>query len=495
MKKLATLSQKLPFSRRPRRLMLVVFFNGAVIMTIELVGSRIVAPFFGSSLYVWTAIIGTIMAALSVGYWYGGKLADKSPREDVLAKILTIGAAVLLITRLFQDFVLSILQVLQPGELIGSFLAGMILFVPTTLILGMVSPFVARLVMDDTRKHSGEDVGLIFAAGTIGSIAGTFLTGYVLFQYLGNTRILLLCIVMLILASLLLRASGLRLIQFAILLTAAGLYLAPQVINTKLQGQVLDRDSAYNRIIVQDVQATNGDRLRFLKTDALGLQSGISLDKEEPPFSYVRAFRDIASQVPDTPILLIGGGAFTLPRAVSAMGQSDREIDIVEIDPVLEQVSREYFDYTPTPSHRIITEDGRTFLNRSAKRYGLLYVDAYSSLSPPFQLGTTEAIERMKKSLSDEGLLVMNLISRTDTNETFLGAQMATVRNHFPYTQAWSYSESVGSSERQNVLLIAGSRPLPDLDLPMLGEEIRLTLDEAPLLTDDFAPVERLMQR
>ncbi len=101
----------------------------------------------------------------------------------------------------------------------------------------------------------------------------------------------------------------------------------------------------------------------------------------------------------------------------------------------------------------------------------------------------------MKKSLSDEGLLVMNLISRTDTNETFLGAQMATVRNHFPYTQAWSYSESVGSSERQNVLLIAGSRPLPDLDLPMLGEEIRLTLDETPLLTDDFAPVERLMQR
>ncbi|MDQ5944002.1 MAG: hypothetical protein QG658_68 [Patescibacteria group bacterium] len=475
----------------PYRLITVALINGAVIMIVELTGSRIVAPYFGSSLYVWTAIIGSILVALSVGYWYGGRLSDRFPSERVLARILLVAAIVLLVTRLVQDVVLTVLASLNPGVLLGSILATIVLFIPTTFTLGMVSPFVAKLTMRD-QKHAGEGVGLVFSAGTIGSIVGTFLTGYVLFQYIGSARIILLCVAALLLASMLLYRKKILLVQVALLIIVGVLVLQERAFGHPIRGLVLDIDSAYSRLIVSDRDVEKGT-LRVLQTDALGAQSGVYVDSTELPFDYTRAFLDAAAIAADGPILLIGGGAFTVPREL-AHQYPGRNVDIVEIDPVLSQVARDYFGYTVPSSHQVLHEDARTFINQSDRQYSLILSDAFQSLSPPFQLTTREAIAAKKKNLRPGGLLVMNTISRPDSDKSFLAAQYATLLQEFRYVKAYRYVASENTSENQNIFVIASDQGIPEKISPELGAELtQLNLSAAPVLTDDFAPVESLL--
>lgn len=482
---------KLP--RLPYRLMAVALINGAVIMIVELTGSRIIAPYFGSSLYVWTSIIGCILVALSVGYWYGGRLADRQPRESVLAGILLTGALFLLGSRLLQDAIMGSVSAVSPGVLLGSIMVTLLLFVPTTFILGMVSPFVAKLTLID-KKHAGESVGLVFSAGTVGSIVGTFLTGYVLFQYLGNARIILICVMILTGAGMLLKYRKLLPYQIVLLVIVAVLVARSSVFAYPTKGLVLDRDSAYNRIIVSDVQQ-RGRTLRMLQTDALGAQSGIYLGSDDLPFNYTRAFLDVAKLSQDGRTLLIGGGAFTVPRELARISPQ-RRVDTVEIDPALVQVAKDYFDYRPPVSHQVIHEDARAYLNNNKQQYDLILVDAFQSLTPPFQLTTHEAISKIQKSLSTDGVLAMNLISRPDWQDSFLATQYATVRQSFRNIRVYQYKSSGGSSRSQNIFLIASNSELPSSPSLELDREIVFSEDGllSPVLTDDFAPVEALTQ-
>lgn len=457
-------------------------------MIVELTGSRIIAPYFGSSLYVWTAIIGCILIALSVGYWYGGRLSDRFPSERVLARILLVAAGVLLFTRLVQDAVLSLLAGLSPGVLLGSILATIVLFIPTTFILGMVSPFVAKLTMRD-QQHAGEEVGLVFSAGTIGSIIGTFLTGYVLFQYIGSARIILLCVAALLFASMLLYRKKLLAAQVGLLCIVGGLLVQERAFTHPIRGLVLDRDSAYSRIIISDTDAAQGT-LRVLQTDALGAQSGVYLESSRLPFDYTRAFLDTAKVVPEGPVLVIGGGAFTVPREL-ARKYPGRSVDIVEIDPLLSKLARDYFAYTPPDSHRVLHEDARTYINQSRRQYSLILSDAFQSLSPPFQLTTREAVAAKKKNLQPGGLLVMNTISRPDPEQSFVAAQYATLLQEFRYVKAYRYIASENRSGSQNIFVAASDQPLPENISPELGKELILP-NASKVLTDDFAPVESL---
>lgn len=476
----------------PYRLMIVALINGAVIMMVELTGSRIIAPYFGNSLYVWTAIIGCILTALSVGYWYGGRLSDRFPSERMLASIVVLAAGILLVTRLIQDIILSLLTSFSPGVLLGSILATILLFVPTTFALGMVSPFVAKLTMRDP-KHAGEGVGLVFSAGTVGSIVGTFLTGYVLFEYVGSARIILLCVATLVFASLLLYWKRLLWVQIIMLVVIGGLLLRTGIFAHPIRGLVLDRDSAYNRIIVSDTKK-EGRTLRMLQTDALGAQSGIYMNSTDLPFDYTRAFLDTATVNQEGSVLLIGGGAFTVPREL-ARKDPNRKVDIVEIDPSLFQVAQEYFGYSPPNSHQVIHEDARTYINRSKQQYSLILVDAFQSLSPPFQLTTREAVVAMKNNLQPDGLLVMNSISKPDTSSSFLAVQFMTLREEFRYVRAFRYKNSEKWRGRQNILIIASENVIPDKISPEISSEISMRdTTRASVLTDDFSPIESFLR-
>ncbi|MBQ4469664.1 MAG: fused MFS/spermidine synthase, partial [Synergistaceae bacterium] len=161
------------------RLQLTSFFSGAATMILELTGSRLVAPFFGTSLIVWTALIGIIMTSLCIGNWLGGSMADRTPEGKLLGRILLFAAVIIAITAFASNFILTKLQELELNLYMSSVIASVIIFSPASLLLGMVSPFVVRLALENV-DSSGAVVGRLSALNSAGSILGTFLGGFVL---------------------------------------------------------------------------------------------------------------------------------------------------------------------------------------------------------------------------------------------------------------------------------------------------------------------------
>ena len=185
---------------------IAVFLCGAVVMVIELTGSRVLAPYLGTSLVVWTSLIGIILASLSIGYWWGGRLADRRPEARLLGRIILLSAFATAFMALIKTFVLGFLQAQSGGLHTAAMSATLLLFAPPSILIGMVSPFAVRLKLEDTQT-SGRTAGKLYAISTIGSISGTFLAGFVLIPGLGSTNILLLMAAVLALASLLVERS------------------------------------------------------------------------------------------------------------------------------------------------------------------------------------------------------------------------------------------------------------------------------------------------
>jgi MFS family permease len=181
---------------------IVVFICGAVVMAFEIIGSRMLGPYVGTSYIVWSTIIGIILLSLSLGYYAGGRLADHKPRPDLLSLIIFVAGLLILITALVKDPVLTFLLVAIENVKVVSVVSSVLLFVPSAFLLGMVSPFAARLKMNSV-AHSGRTVGNLYALSTVGSIAGVFLAGFYLIPAFRITTILYLFAVALILVSLL----------------------------------------------------------------------------------------------------------------------------------------------------------------------------------------------------------------------------------------------------------------------------------------------------
>jgi predicted membrane-bound spermidine synthase len=179
---------------------IVVFICGAVVMAFEIVGSRMLGPYVGTSMMVWSSIIGIILLSLSMGYYFGGKFADKNPNYKYLALIIGISAILILISTLFKDIILSGLFNLSQNVKLVSVLASLLLFTLPAFGLGMVSPFAARLKMKDI-KTSGATVGYLYSLSTMGSITGTFLAGFYLIPTFRITNILLLLALVLVLSA------------------------------------------------------------------------------------------------------------------------------------------------------------------------------------------------------------------------------------------------------------------------------------------------------
>jgi MFS family permease len=181
---------------------IIVFIGGAAVMVFEIVGARVLAPFMGTSIFIWSALIGVILAFLSAGYWWGGRVADKKPNYQSFSFIIFLAAVFIGLTGIFKLPVLNFLQSAVKDIRFGAVLASVILFGPASFLLAMISPYAARLKMTDLNR-SGETVGRLYAVSTIGSILGTFLTGLVLVLYLGNTKIIFLLSALVLIASLL----------------------------------------------------------------------------------------------------------------------------------------------------------------------------------------------------------------------------------------------------------------------------------------------------
>src|SRR5687767_5284342 len=189
-----------------------VFVCGALVMIYEIVGSRIVSPFIGASTYVWTSLIGVILASLSIGYWLGGRVADKRPDVKILALAIFVAAGLVSVTILIKDIVLTGVAAMPVGLQIKSVLASLLLFAPASVAFGFVTPYAVKLRMSSLAE-SGATVGRLYALSTVGSIAGTFCAGFFLIPFVGSVRTLyliagILVVISLLLAPLKLKASS-----------------------------------------------------------------------------------------------------------------------------------------------------------------------------------------------------------------------------------------------------------------------------------------------
>ncbi|MCB0323561.1 MAG: fused MFS/spermidine synthase [Bdellovibrionales bacterium] len=487
------------------RLQLTVLVCGAVVMALELAGSRVVAPFLGTSVFVWTSLIGVILAALSVGYTWGGRLADRRPEVALLGRIVLIAALLTGILSVLQYPVLVVLSSLHLDLRLGTIVASAVLFAAPAVVLGMVAPFAVRLTLNDV-EHSGQLVGRLYALSTVGSIIGTFLSGFLLIAYLGTRTLILVLALLLALTSVLVAPSSDRITKFTVLLALGLLILAGSAFEQRLTASGMrDFDTSYQRALVLDMKDDSTGRIaRALATDPLGSQSIMFVDNPTELAADYSKFYHLAFHFNPAAehVLLLGGGAYSVPKDFIARYEQVT-LDVVELDPGITAIARELFFLSDDPRLSIYHEDARTFLNRSTTRYDAILVDVFaSSPSVPFHLTTTEAVAALHRALTQEGVLLMNVISGIEGEAgEFLRATHRTLAEHFPQVLLLPIREPNDGSQVQNLMLVAlKSSAFPSLSSAdeMLEQQLRhlwrtpITHD-VPVLTDDFAPVEHYM--
>jgi spermidine synthase len=483
---------------------IVVFLCGAVVMIFEVAGSRVLGPYLGTSIFIWTSLIGIILGSLSLGYWLGGLIADKRPAFSALAWIILASAVLIGLATLVKEPFLTMLPRFISGLKGQSIIASIFLFAPASIFLGMVSPYAVRLKIK-ALQTSGATVGQLYAISTVGSIAGTFAAGFYLIPAMGTTNILIVICLLLAVISIFLfifekkTGNSIPAIIFIIITT----YL---FIQQNLSARpYLDKDTQYSRVWIYDaVEPGCGKTVKYMRINNES-SSAMFPESDELVFPYLKYYRLAEHFTPGfKTALILGGAAYSYPKYF--LGKyPDATIDVVEIDPELTRLAKEYFRLKDDPRMKIYHEDGRTFLNRELKKYDVILGDTYKSLyTIPWQLTTEEAARKTYDMLNDGGCAIVNIISSLDGNSSlFLQAELATYRKVFPTVYVFAVNDPTDLQSVQSIILAAvrsdKSLSMSDDDPELadyLGHEATASVKASlPVLTDDFAPVDFYMNK
>jgi spermidine synthase len=484
---------------------IAVFVCGALVMAYEIIGSRILAPHIGTSTYVWTSLIGVILGALSLGYWLGGKWADRKPDVKILAAAIFFAGGAVGLTILIKDVFLTFVAQIQIMLELRSVLAALVLFAPASVLLGFITPYAVKLKIHQV-ADAGRTVGRLYALSTVGSIAGTFLAGFFLIPFLGSARTLyliagLLIAVSLMLAPFVFKAGNIAVVLVIILGIGASEMMSAQM---RAANNLYDIDTEYSRIQVYDYTfGKNHDRARALATDPFTVQSVMYLDREDQAAEYIGYYHLLRHFKPDFQnSLIIGGAGYSFPKDYIKK-YPGKDIDVVELDPRVTQIARDHFRLQDDPRMHIFHQDGRVFLNGAdSQKYDAVFLDAFASLfNVPFQLTTIEAVRQIDRVLKDDGVVIFNLVNAMKGDQgRFLQAELATYRQVFPKVYVFKVQDNRPDNIIQNVIIIACKKdsgvPLasadPELDKPLKHVQPDSKFPEGafPVLTDDLAPVE-----
>lgn len=476
------------------KLELIAFTTGAVIMVIEILGSRILGPYFGTSIVVWSAIIGIVLAAMSLGYYLGGRIVDRFPDHEVLFWVLCLSSLSILLISLFKDAILLLAAWAGVGA--GALIASFSLFSLPSVLLAMVSPCAVRLKMLKV-DTSGDTVGSLYAISTIGSIAGTFLAGFYLIPTFQLSHILFsLSFLLLLLALFCTRKPlllGFNLLCIALLLGIGFFFVFPGRTPARSGFQLsclYEKNSAYYTIRVCDVALGSGKTSRYLILDNI-LQSSEDPETGELTAEYQKYFRLDRFFMPRIRrALFLGGGSYSMVRDLLKRNPAARA-DVVEIDAEVTRAARRYFNLRSDPRLRIFHQDARAYLNRTAEKYDAIYLDAGFASHLPFHLATQEFFRTAGRALNEDGLFMLNVIGRLERKDRYLRAVHKTLASVFPAVYVFPVV-SDNAEDIQNFVLFAMKKE-PGTRAP--GHYIRDLGSggaEIPLLTDDHCPVEYL---
>ncbi|HPR63202.1 MAG TPA: fused MFS/spermidine synthase [Thermoanaerobaculia bacterium] len=492
---------------------IVAFICGAVLMALEILGSRIMAPFFGTSVFVWGALITIILAALSIGYSLGGRIADRRPEDRLLARIILSSSLLILLLVFFSKPIAGFIQTVIPDIRYAPLVAAGLLFTLPAILLGMVSPFAIRLAARDI-ESIGSLAGHLYAVSTLGSIVGTLMATFFLLPSFPVAANLLGLGLTLVLVTHVL-ASQRRILSFLISVVLIGGTLGIYHLRSGHEvtegdfKRIYSRDSAYHHIEVLD----NGQQ-RMMRFDNL-IQGLVSTT---PPYPSKTTYTDYMQlgfvfNRETRSVLIIGLGAGIMPREFRAL-DPELMIDVVEIDPAVEDVARKFFYFHPHPLTRVTIADGRTFLQNTGEKYDFIVVDAFLADSIPFHLMTVEFFHVVKDHLNHEGCMAMNLlVGNRKFSDELLSATVKTLQEVFPQIYLFPVGDFTPGGVG-NVLVVADTKmyripkdtlkaralafrektgtpyPLDSYAEKMFTDELHLS--EAPIFRDDKSSAEVL---
>ena len=468
-------------------------------LVLEILASRLLAPYVGVTLETYTAIIGVVLAGISLGTWAGGRMADRVEPRRTLGLLLVGGGALALCTipliRVFGAAGLG----QGPAAVVILALVG---FFAPAAVLSAVAPTVVKLQLKDLAE-TGSVVGRLSALGTAGAIVGTFLTGFVLVSAFPTRPIVLGVGGVLIVAGLItwwrLRAGDASRLAgpMVVALVAGVLTVAAQ--------DPCEYESAYFCASVVEGLEPCGGRTLYLDTlrhSCVHLDDPTALD-----FSYAQIMADVITTLGDgtEPVraLHIGGGGFTMPRYLEAVRPGSNSL-VLELDPTLVRIAEQDLGLRRSERLRVRVGDARVGLKEQpADHYDLVIGDAFGGQAVPWHLTTQQLVAQVEATLTDEGVYAVNLIDYPPLG--FARAEAATLRTVFRNVAVIAPSERIDRQEGGNVVLVASNGPLDleaieaanrgrgDTDEVATGTRLERFIGDAPVLTDDYAPVDQLL--
>src|SRR3989344_1296054 len=516
-------------------LLVSVFITGSAVLIVEVVAIRILSPYYGNTIYTASSVIGTVLAALSLGYYFGGVLSDKYPYHKVFYSIIFISGLLVIFVHLLNVSMLPVFSLffsIKTGPLISSLC---IFFVPA-FFLGTLSPFAIKLHRVKSAKsgvaleaqqfnvvnkkeglplQAGDQIGRrsgeVFFWSTLGSIAGSLASGFILIPFLGIHAIIIGTGLFLMLWGFcgfaFFRPKKTTIIIMALFLIYA-IFLAWFYLPQKPVGVLYQKDGVYEKIRISEGD-WKGREARFIFQD-MSYSAAMYLDSDELVYDYTKYYVLYKLFNPEPKnALVLGGGAYSIPKAFLDE-PSNMQVDVVEIEPELLELSKIYFRFQDNPRMQNHIEDGRRFLTLNPQKYDIIFSDVYYSLfSVPMHFTTKEFFDLAKSRLQQKGVFIGNFGgSLYGDQASLVVSEMKTFKESFPN----SYFFAVNSPDFpkiQNVIFL-GINDEKKLDftakeivknsneiinmLPQKNIDLaKLDFSKAQKLTDNFAPIEHLV--
>jgi len=524
---------------------IVVFIASFCTLVIELVAGRIMAPYVGVSLYTWTSIIGVVLAGISIGAYLGGRIADRYPRSSTLGWLLFLSG--------LGAFSISPLTNLIGGTQFHTSLMTRILMITTIIffvpscLLGMISPVVVKLTLNNLEK-TGNVVGKIYAFSTLGSILGTFATGFFLISWMGTRYILLTMGIILIVSAFIFGdffrskrtlALFFLLLFLSALLPVAGLHVysitnpkefsfpaSPIESIKKMFGYAFKfplEEEAYffkesNYYTIKLKKSNKGDNGKSLESLVLDHLVHSYTNLEDPfyiEYEYIRMYEEMvrwqAKKRASFKVLFVGGGGYTFPRFIEAK-YPGAEVHVVEIDPEITRVARKHLGISDGTKIRSFNEDGRWFVMNCKEKgtYDFIFGDAFNDLSIPYHLTTKEFAMQLKSLLKPNGLLLANVIDSFKKG-AFMPSYIRTLEEVFGKgnVQLLTLSSDYDNIGISTCVVMASAQKfdMDDFVRTVEGKGDEMTSHVMPqgqlqeflkerysvILTDDYVPVDNLI--
>lgn len=491
-----------------------LFISSACGLVLEIVAGRLLAPYVGMSLYTWTAIIAVVLAGLSVGHWVGGVLAAPHVKAKIGARRIAWALAFASISTLASIMLIKIIseQLMQSNlSLIPVIvlLASALFFLPSFFV-GVVSPILTKLSVEESRHHTGRVIGRMYALGTMGSIAGTLATGYFFISQIGsNGTVIMVAGVYGVMA--LLFAIGDK-FRFLIVALIAGGGATFSILNdgTGAFESPCDIESDYYCIRIDNYTEPGLGPSRLMALDRLARSVNVKDDPGLliiPYIHFVDEYTKARLGAKPPSAFFIGGGGYTLPRAWI----NDYEfanITVAEIDPAVTRAAKNllWLD-SDARGLNIIHLDGRVALQSSPSRptYDVIFGDAFHDISIPPHLVAKEFHDEIARRLNPDGFYAINVVDNSK-NPRFMLSLVKTLMEDFPVVEIWVDESVIGSIAKTTYVIVSANHPMPRAKIESArgknrtwvkwdGVELkkRLLSPDLVVLSDDFAPVDRLM--